>query len=483
MKLNYIFSLFILMLLGMASYGQSRDTTSTERRLILDFTIFDLPFLRDAAAMTARDRQSLSSGAPVAEKAVDYARAMTNPSMRQAMAITQNLHGTNYYLNNKLWDRWIKPDTKKKKVLNRLAANATAGVVDLALAYQVMIFSPVWLHEEFHRATMTTRGIPTNNNVFQAIVDEVKDEDLIRFKATAPQEMVRSFAAGTESEYLLLRNLQKDNFFKKTNYPNVLLNILLTKHAVDYVNQFKDKGFDEGIDRNNQNDPIELERDFVGWDFTPWVYDLFRPNEPYTARGAHPSGTGIDRAIKASDLTREEYRYLEKMGRLQYLNFLSPFMVGVQRIRFNQSTSFNFAVRHYLTSFGSDITTDLFVDRRDKKWMLSFHGYQNKDHFFPGLELEYPVADVKIGSAIIPLYSRGMIWLQPEKQSFYSDKGKAGGLVQLRAHLPLGRTWSMYAEGEAKSNGWVAGNPYLKSNVSVRMGLAFDIKPRSADIN
>jgi len=73
---------------------------------------------------------------------------------------------------------------------------------------------------------------------------------------------------------------------------------------------------------NNEGTNI-LIRDFVGMDFTSWVYDLFRPNEPYTNRGIHPSGVGIKRYIKTSDLTKEEQSYLKLQGFLSLFNFIS----------------------------------------------------------------------------------------------------------------------------------------------------------------
>src|SRR5690606_3472858 len=133
--------------------------------------VLDFPFLDQAAGA----------------RGGNYFQALQNPSMRQAMAITQDLHSSNYYLNNQLWDRWINPDTKKRKWLNRLAANLSAGAVDLVLSYQLMLFSPVWLHEEYHRSSLTVRGIHSRNHVFQALVDQVSDADLIALKAQHPQ--------------------------------------------------------------------------------------------------------------------------------------------------------------------------------------------------------------------------------------------------------------------------------------------------------
>jgi hypothetical protein len=46
---------------------------------------------------------------------------------------------------------------------------------------------------------------------------------------------------------------------------------------------------------DNLNEPDPLKRDIVGFDCDAWAYDLQRPDEPYEARGPHPTGVGIDR--------------------------------------------------------------------------------------------------------------------------------------------------------------------------------------------
>lgn len=463
---------------------KAQDTTAFTYRLLLDFPVLDYPYLKYAAEMSANKRSGEAAGSGTPANFSDYLRGFESPSMQQALAITKDVHATNYYFNNKLWDKWIKPNTPKNKIINRIAANASAGAIDVVLSYQVMLFSPVWLHEEFHRNGMTINGIASHDDVYNRIdggiasgsVTMVKDEDLINWKSNTPQEMVRSFEAGVESEYLLLRNMQMDNFFSRTNYPNVVMSILLTNHGVNYVNQFRKPDYDISIDTMNKYDVHQQDRDFVGWDFTPWVYDLFRPDEAYEARGLHPAGDGIERPIKVADLTGEEYDYLTHMGRLQYLNFISPFLIGVNRIKLNDHTAFNFAVRHYLTSFGQDATVDFMLDRNNKNWMLSLHAYQNKDGFFPGIEVGNHSLRFPVKSKNLEVTTRGMLWLQPDGQEFYTTKAQPGGLLQLRVGIPFGKTFSAYAETEAKTAGWVAGNPYLKSNVTMRMGFKLDIR-------
>ena len=452
-------------------------------KLVLDLPVLDYPYNKHAAKMAYNKRMGSFSGNANNAGLKDFILGYESPSMSQVLAITKNLHTTNYYFNNKFWNQKIKPTTKKKYYLNRLGANANSGIIDYLMAYQLMVFGPVWLHEEFHRNGLTLQSISSFDDTYYRLggngtaggaITKIKDEDLIRFKENAPVEMARTFAAGIEGQYSLLRNMQKDNFFKKTDYANILMNILITKQAINYVNEFKKPDYDASIDSMNKYGGNITERDFVGWDFTPWVYDLFRPEEAYTARGVHPNGNGINRAIKRSQLSPEEDAYLAKMGRLQYLNFLSPNMIGINRIKLNENTHINFAIRHLLTSYGYDMSADIFLEKNNRQWLISLHNYHNLSHSYPGLEIIKPDLKVAVASKQIAIEARAMLWIQPEKQSFYASKGKAGGLLQAKGYLPLNKTINFYAEGEGKTNGWVAANPFLKKNFSVRTGLSFN---------
>ncbi|MGB5070513.1 MAG: hypothetical protein WBO28_06125, partial [Flavobacteriales bacterium] len=308
-----------------------------------------------------------------------------------------------------------------------------------------------------------------------ASVSHVFDADMIRFKKDAPNDLVRSFAAGTEAQYALVRNMQQDNFFKHTDYPNVAMNILLTNQAVNYVRQFRSSDYDQSIDTMNfYGDELPV-RDFVGWDFTAWVYDLHRPNEPYEARGPHPFGEGINRVIKRSQLSTEESDYLMRMGDLQYLNFLSPDMIGVHGIRLGTHTRFNFSVHHILNSFGYDLGGDLLLDHKGRKWMLGVHTYHNHERSFGGIEVARKGLLTGPGKGALELDFRGMAWMQPDHGGFYDQGSAVGGLLAVRAAMPIGKTCKAYVEAEGKTKGWVMANPYLDQNLSVRFGLAWDI--------
>lgn len=47
--------------------------------------------------------------------------------------------------------------------------------------------------------------------------------------------------------------------------------------------------------------------------------------------------------------------------------------------------------------------------------------------------------------------------------------------MEVRGSYPLSKLFSLYAELEAKTKGWVAGNSYLDENVTFRTGILLDL--------
>jgi hypothetical protein len=117
---------------------------------------------------------------------------------------------------------------------------------------------------------------------------------------------------------------------------------------------------------------------------------------------------------------------------------------------------------------------------KDKNILLTWHGYNNKDRFFPGVEAQLLDLPLKLTAKTLPLTVRTMLWLQPKDQMFDTDKGQAGGLLYAQLRSPKTKTWQPYLEVEAKTKGWVAGNPFLDANFTVRAGVSayFNFKPK-----
>jgi hypothetical protein len=232
---------------------------------------------------------------------------------------------------------------------------------------------------------------------------------------------------------------------------------------------------DVDVETKNMNaiEKTIAERDFTGYDMTAWVYDLFRPDEPYAARGPHPSGTGINRYRTTEDITGDELKYLKGQFYWHFVNYLSPMLLLIKSIPLGDSGfTGNFAMRHLLASFGTDFSAHVFLQYEPFNMVFTYHNYLNYRNYFPAIEAElvdYPLGLGKIGMFLSP---RIIIGMQPENQNFKTGKPEFLGLFGLRADFMLSKHFLPYVDFTAKTDGWVAGNEYLDGNVSFRVGIS-----------
>jgi hypothetical protein len=333
-----------------------------------------------------------------------------------------------------------------------------------------------WLHEEWHRAVLSNRGIASRNDVYNLdlfastiAVSHLRDEDLVRLKREHPAEQVRLQEAGIEGELSLATALEKRWFFFDAAPKSRTILWLLYTGVQGYVG-LKAGEVDSMTDADNAAEGTDVaRRDFTGDDFTGWTRDLFRPDEPYGARGVHPSGVGIDRYTKYAHLQPEERRFLEAQGRLSMLNLLDPNLLGFQGVSVGGwQTHMN--LRHFLTPFGYSIDVNLFGKRDSRRVFGTLHFYRNHDRIFPGIEAEIPAPPLGASDALV-LSPRVALWRQPRDQRFMTEHGSAGGLVSLRATKRIGARHAAFMELTGKSAGWVPGEVSLGTTVTLRTGF------------
>lgn len=413
------------------------------------------------------------------------------PSMEQSLWVTADL----YQLMHVGIGRLANPYAGSwgQRLLGQLGIVA-ADVVTLALPGFL-----AWHHEEWHRAVMSWRGMSSFDdvyelNVFSSVINvsHVSDEDLIRLKAEHPADQVRMSTAGIEANYAGAHVLEGAAFFQGTRSWNTFLYWLLYLQNTAYMSACASTDSDSVTAEEQRREGADVaRRDFTGLDCNGWTYDLFRPDEPYQARGIHPSGVGIDRYRHYSAMAPEEQDYLRRQAKLSWLNFLDPNLVGVTRIEWPGSRrrssggaagpaasaplEFNLAVRHLPAAFGSDVRLDLYLRRGDAFGaLLSLHGYFNRDAAFPGVEVALPAlpgrAAGHLAGAPLRLGLRAAAWRQPERLRFDSTTGAFGGLAAARLAWEVTRGFVPYLDVEAKTAGWVAGNVFLDRNASLRVG-------------
>jgi hypothetical protein len=250
---------------------------------------------------------------------------------------------------------------------------------------------------------------------------------LIRLHNSNIQDFIRLNSGGLEGQYHQIQALQKFNFYYNEDVPNLYHYWLNTFNSIFYVlsSAIPDQ-FDEDIDNWNLKEKKIPDRDFTGPDFTAWTKALFNPTEPYEARGIHPTGVGINRYIKPSQLNDNEKKFLIKQGRLQFINLISPHLFGFSKIKLKNEEDyyFNFAFRHVLTSFGYDVFLDIFYQTTKDNLFFAIHNYHNYKASFWGLEAS--LIDKKIPIENVLITAKGIVWTQPKGQSFTDKKSELG---------------------------------------------------------
>lgn len=434
------------------SFAQNKEST-----VKLDLPLFDLPYQIDAM-------NTVGHG---------FFSSYSNPSMAQSLAVTVDIYSGFHYGMGKLYDK-----SNMKPVLKNIIFFGGTVLGDVFLGALPPIKCMTWTHEEYHRAVMSRYGVNSFNaavytfkSVIGGPVTRITDENLERFKRESPADFIRMHAAGFEAENLSLYNMQKNNFFyiNKEKYFSEL--DLVPFHWITLIAQ-------HSYIMNKESDWLEVEptiaeREVNGGDPISWVYDLFRPDEPYSARGVHSTGVGINRYRKFDDLTEHEQKYFKKVGYWQFASYISPMLFGFSNLPFGKSDMrWNFAFRHFLTSFGTDLSFNFFLKADKYNLVFNYHSYQNYANYFPAIEVEmidFPINRNNFGMYLSPRIALG---IQPKDQVFFTSEKDFFGLIGSRFDFRVAKNWFPYFEIVAKTKGWVAGNEYLGKNVSCRMGLS-----------
>jgi hypothetical protein len=402
---------------------------------------------------------------PAFDAPFNWSDGYSAPSMAQSLAVAKNVFGLAHY------------------GLDQFAPGRTTiweglGIVGFDIFMFWLPFGDSWVHEEWHRAVMTHRHVDSYDDLYDfpifsdtIAVSHELDADLVRMKREHPADFVRLPAAGIEGEHELLLAMEKDSFFHGAPGFNQGLYWMTKLNSFLYVHSTGTTNADRFTDEANQREDEIAGRDFTGMDFTAWVYDLHRPDEPYATRGAHPLGVGLDRYIRYSDLTGRERRYLHLQAGLQLLNFLDPNLIGFRRFNAGREVSWMLSAYHLLSPFGFDAGLNGFLRGPSGGLFMRLHNYSSAGHpWLPGLEAEGIALPVAVGVNTLYVTPRVALWLQPERQRFEGTGVRPGALIGARAAWPLSDELRLYVEADAKTAGWVPGNVYLDPAVTGRIG-------------
>ena len=405
------------------------------------------------------------------------------PSMNQALEFSNDFYELTFLGIDKLGDGLFRPKTKPytkgKRLINGIFKYA-ASLGFSKYGSELPIPLGVWAHEEFHRSVLGISKIDSKNgnwipNRWDGTVYGISDTELSDLKRGNPDQLLYAYVAGVQSEILLNQKIATQDFYKRRTFAK---NALLLYNAYYVYDYFK-------FSTSPQSDSVKIlaaphesanprERDFAGADLTAWAYDMFSPDRAYEEREQFPNGEGVNRRIGMSDLSPEAQKFLNRQKKLSLLNFANPAIFFINRIALGSRLSFNFFAQYVPTHFGNDVAVYLPVKFNKNDLLFAVHEYSNRERQGYGIDLG--TYNRKISNRLETDFTFHL-WDQPE--NFYSLKNLFGGAFEFQARYGLSKNVSIALSVLWKTDGWQMGSPYLKSNISSRLGLTYDLRKKN----
>lgn len=446
-----------------------------------------LPFLFNILIAQAQtdDTLKLLLQIPVIDVPQNIHLPYKYPSMQQSLDWSNNFYDLGYMGIDALGNLIINPKKKEFTTSRKVMNMAVKYAISLPFVFygsDLPIPLGTWSHEQFHRSVLGVNNISSENgnwifSRWNGTVYGVNDSALADLKTKNTQALLYSYVAGMHAQNLSTRtNLVNDFYQPRTTYKNALY-LYNAYYTWNYLNFSAGSGSDSAKKNVPQfEDKHTHERDFAGSDMTAWIYDMFNPKSSYFTRDSFPNGEGVNRRIGYySDLSTDAQNYLTKQKNLSLLNFINPAIFFVDRINVSPNFSFNFFTQYAPTHFGNDISLVVPMTFKSNNYLFALHNYNNYQNSLAGIEVGVMnrkfSPDSKFDFSTI-LHG----WLQPENQDFFAQKGTFGGALEFGTNYQISKLFSANAYMQAKSKGFIAGNPYLKENVNFRFGFGYDLR-------
>jgi hypothetical protein len=233
-----------------------------------------------------------------------------------------------------------------------------------------------------------------------------------------------------------------------------------------------DEANDDVTDEENRLRTDVPSRDFTGLDCTAWVYDMRRPDEPYTARGPHPYGDGVDRYISWFDLTPDEQGYLEDQVLLGLLNLVNPQLVGFTGLEVG-SARWGARLGQVAAPWGHRVDAVVAFRSPSLRGTATLHSGFAQRGWFPGLGVtlvEHPLP------AHLTLDAELDLWLQPADQRWDAAGRAPGARVRADLNLPVTPGFAVSPGLDLKSEGFVVGLPTVEPTLLARLGVVASLR-------
>ncbi len=326
-----------------------------------------------------------------------------------------------------------------------------------------LIFLPL-THEEGHRSILTYKGIgsisqPFFNKDGAAYVVGVKDADLKMLRDTDLPTYIRLHTAGLESDYaMLLREAslmnwgQEDKSILWTEY-------FLRKFSLVTYYSLGLLKINAGIKEEDN----ELKRDIVGHDVYGAIRHLHRPNMEFK------------RYTNYEDLTREEKKFVRRVGWRSLLNLADPLLIGKTGFKLNDKSKGNLALGYGMVPFGDYIDEHLWLSTKSINAHFYLRQYENKSTWFPAFGTNFYGISITKGVSVDAAVHG---WMQPKALAFKENSGRLGVATEVMGKYHLFsrtkglRGMSLNLGITAKTEGFLLEEMNMKKHIGLRFGAS-----------
>ena len=334
----------------------------------------------------------------------------------------------------------------------------------IQLGLQVLFLAPL-THEEGHRSVLTAMNIgsvsqPYFNGQGTAYVKGVTDQTLQNLRDNDLPAFIRLHEAGLESDYLITKKLEETGSFGFDHFTDYKWEYWSRKLSILQYYVLGIIGYEaDYIEETNERD-----RDIVGFDTYGAVRHLFRPKMEY------------HRYTSYDELTRDEKKFVHRMGYRSLLNLLNPLILGKNGFGLNENIMLNAGLGYTMAPFGDFIDENFWLKTGDLNIEIYLRQFENKTNWFSGF-----------GAALVnlPVTSRfyadikGHFWQQPEALDFNTSDHFNGGAVDLNLRYFFYSERNVFLKGFSldlggiyKTRGFLPGELFLGKHAGLRFGTS-----------
>ncbi len=280
----------------------------------------------------------------------------------------------------------------------------------------VLLFIPL-THEEGHRSILTAQNIgsisqPYFNKHGAAYVKGVSDQTLQNLRDNHLPTYIRLHSGGLESDYMLTKRIESIGSFGQDNFKNYKLEYWWRKIAI--LQYYVTGLFKFEIDLEEEKN--ELDRDIVGFDTYGAARHLHRPTMDFY------------RYTRYEDLTKEERKYINRLGYRSLLNLLNPLIIGKANFKLSETSRFNVGMGYTMSPFGDFIDENIWIKYKSLNIAFYARQFQNRKNWFNafGISLIEYQPNEKISTSVT-----GHFWQQPTNYDFNTSDYFTGGAIDI----------------------------------------------------